>query len=360
MRINYFFNKRLGLLLHFLGWSVLLLLPHYIINVYGDGNTAPLHHLYTETLVFGVFFYLNYLLLVPRLFFNGKRLNYFLLIIFIISALMLLLTYLNNYVFFDPEKAKEFDRVMNEIHKGGKITKPPFREFKVYGYFYTSILVWGFSLGLSALEQFSKNEKQRKELEKEKLDSELSLLKNQVSPHFFFNTLNNIYSLIGMDAEQAQDSVHKLSKLMRYLLYESEKNLSALDDEITFLKHYIDLMKLRLTDNVAVSVSFPKDTKGIGLPPLLFIPFVENAFKHGISNREKSFVHISLKVEEHALNFVVRNSKVSSTSNKSGVYSGIGLNNVQKRLDLIYPNRHHLEITDTESQFEVKLGLELL
>ena len=143
----------------------------------------------------------------------------------------------------------------------------------------------------------------QKETEKEKLNSELAFLKNQISPHFFFNTLNNIYSLISINAEDSQKAVLKLSKLMRYLLYESEQGNTKLSNEIDFMNNYIDLMKLRMNDKVDLTVSFPKKYEDKNIPPLLFIPFIENAFKHGISYREKSFIDINMMVTKEFNNF---------------------------------------------------------
>jgi LytS/YehU family sensor histidine kinase len=265
--------------------------------------------------------------------------------------------YINEHVFFEQEHEQQMEKIMEEINKGKEHVKPPIRQFKIYYYFYTSILVCGFSLGLGVLEKLSQNEKERKDLEKEKLNSELAFLKNQISPHFFFNTLNNIYSLIGIDTTEAQEAVLKLSKLMRYLLYESEHGESKLEDEISFMNHYIDLMKLRLNDKVELSVSFPENTDDLCIPPLLFIPFVENAFKHGISYREHSFIDIKMIVEGTQVSFLVKNSIGTSSHAGDGQYSGIGLKNVKKRLNLLFPGSHNLKIKKAPDTFSVDLQL---
>ena len=153
------------------------------------------------------------------------------------------------------------------------------------------------------MEKLNQTEKRQKELEKEKLNSELAFLKNQISPHFFFNTLNNIYSLIGINGPTAQESVLKLSKLMRYLLYESEHGETMISHEIDFMNNYIDLMKLRLSSRVELKVDFPKEFSDFPIPPLLFVPFIENAFKHGISARDRSFIHITLKINNNQISF---------------------------------------------------------
>ena len=182
----------------------------------------------------------------------------------------------------------------------------------LFNYVFTSLFLVFFSLGLRVLERHSQTEKLQKELEKEKLNSELAFLKNQISPHFFFNTLNNIYSLISINAEDSQKAVLKLSKLMRYLLYESEHGNTKLSNEIDFMNNYIDLMKLRMSDKIKLSVSFPEKYDDINIPPLLFIPFIENAFKHGISYREKSFIDISMQAEKDSISFRCANSLVKT------------------------------------------------
>ena len=173
----------------------------------------------------------------------------------------------------------------------------------LYNYGFTSVFLIFFSLGLRVLERQSQIEKLQKEIEKEKLNSELAFLKNQISPHFFFNTLNNIYSLIGINTEDSQKAVLKLSKLMRYLLYESEHGNTMLSHEIDFMNNYIDLMKLRMSDRVSLNVHFPEEYDDRIIHPLLFIPFVENSFKHGISYREKSFIDISMTAEADSITF---------------------------------------------------------
>jgi len=205
------------------------------------------------------------------------------------------------------------------------------------------------------IDRLAQNEKLRKELEKEKLHSELAFLKNQVSPHFFFNTLNNIYSLIGIDGPTAQESVLKLSKLMRYLLYESEHGETMMSHEIEFMNNYIDLMKLRISQKVELKIDFPKDFADFAIPPLLFVPFIENAFKHGVSYRDPSFIHIRMEIGKEQISFVSENSIGKSNQAEDLRYSGIGLDNVRKRLGLLFPGKHELKIEPSETIFKVEL-----
>jgi LytS/YehU family sensor histidine kinase len=221
----------------------------------------------------------------------------------------------------------------------------------------TLIMLTGFSLGLGVLERFRSNEKEKKEMEKEMLNAELALLKNQVSPHFFFNTLNNIYSLIKFDSQKAGETVHKLSKLMRYLLYDSDKNLTGLGEEIQFMRNYIELMQLRLNEKVNLQVDLPEEPPLLMIPPLLFIPVVENAFKHGVSYREDSFIEILMKIKGDEIIFRTRNSLTQGNSEKTREHTGIGLDNVRKRLNLLFPKSHALRIDEGADDFLVEIIL---
>ena len=193
---------------------------------------------------------------------------------------------------------------------GRRLFRLPFGAMHLYNYTFNAIAFTVFAMGLKILERHAEIEKRRKELEKEKLNSELAFLKNQISPHFFFNTLNNIYSLIGINTTDSQEAVLKLSKMMRYLLYESEQGETNLNAEIEFMNNYIDLMRLRLSDKVKLTISFPVKYDETKIPPLLFISVIENAFKHGISYREKSFIDISMEVSKEMITFRCANSMV--------------------------------------------------
>jgi len=226
-------------------------------------------------------------------------------------------------------------------------------------YFPTALFLMFLSLGLKVLERQSQIEQLSKEIEKEKLNSELAFLKNQISPHFFFNTLNNIYSLIGINQDDSQEAVLKLSKLMRYLIYDSEKGNTMLSHEIEFMKNYIDLMKLRMSDRVTLNISFPGNYSDRNIQPLLFIPFIENSFKHGVSYREKSFIDIEMKAEAGSIVFRCSNSLHEGNSEKGQEQNagGIGLDNVRKRLSLLFPGSHELKISAAENRFDVFLEI---
>ncbi|MDP2723080.1 MAG: histidine kinase [Bacteroidales bacterium] len=352
-------DNRLVITLHVMAWIIILVIPGYLDNTFGEGNKEFLIHMYVNLSIYGVLFYLNYLWLVPKLLFRNKKARYFLSAFVLLLVICTTMWYANEGLFKLKEPSSEMIKRFDNMNPDHRMMKAPIRQFKLVDYFYTSLLILGFSLGLKLLEKVSRDEKARKELEKEKLNSELAFLKNQISPHFFFNTLNNIYSLINIDTANARESVLKLSKLMRYLLYESEKGGTRLSEEIAFLNHYIDLMRLRLTSKVDLTVSFPDNYPDITIPPLLFVAFIENAFKHGISNREQSYIHIKLEIDEKRLLFNIRNSVIKSSQAVDGRYSGIGLENVKKRLNLLFPDKYRLAIVEKDGDFSVNLELDM-
>jgi LytS/YehU family sensor histidine kinase len=163
--------------------------------------------------------------------------------------------------------------------------------------------------------------------------------------------------LIGIDGPTAQESVLKLSKLMRYLLYESENGQTMMSHEIDFMNNYIDLMKLRINQKVDLQISFPKGFPDFEIPPLLFVPFIENAFKHGVSYRDPSFIHMRMDINDKQIKFISRNSN-TSVQNPDLRHSGIGLDNVRKRLGLLFPEKHVLKIENASAFFNVELTIE--
>ena len=201
------------------------------------------------------------------------------------------------------------------------------------------------------------NEEEKKHLAKLKeqsLKQELDYLRYQINPHFIMNTLNNIHALVDIDPEQAKDSIVDMSRMMRYLLYESDHQYVSMSKTIEFIKKYLNLMKLRYTDQVTVNLVVPESCpEDVVAAPLVFVPFVENAFKHGVSYDKPSTIDIDIKREGGRLLFHCRNSK-------SGVkheYGGVGLNNVTKRLELIYGSDYSLDIKDDEATYDVLLNL---
>lgn len=351
-------NKWITFSLHAIAWIIVIIIPLYLNSVFGDDKMVHVLRFYVNTFFSFSLFYLGYFWLVPKFFLKEKKLIYFLFLAVFISAAYFLSSYINEKLLIDPVEQARFNDAIRRMTDNDRHPRPPFKAFGIYNHILTSLLISFFAMGLGVMEKLKQNEKRQKELEKEKLNSELAFLKNQVSPHFFFNTLNNIYSLIGIDQSTAQDSVLKLSKLMRYLLYESEHGETLLRHEIDFMNNYIDLMKLRLSPKVDLQINFPKEFPDYSVPPLLFIPFIENAFKHGVSHREHSFIHMGMNVNEGVISFFTSNSIGRSSQSGDLQHSGIGLENVKKRLNLLFPDAHELTIRKTESEFKVELVIQ--
>lgn len=199
------------------------------------------------------------------------------------------------------------------------------------------------------------------ELEKQKLRTELDYLKYQINPHFFMNTLNNIHALIDIDKEKAQNSLIELSKMMRHVLYDASSSFVPLAKEVEFLNSYIDLMRLRYTDSLKIDCSFPDNVAGYEMPSLLFVSFVENAFKHGVSYNGNSFVNVNLSVDDNYISFYCANScNALNNSESRSTHSGIGIDNVKKRLSLIYGDGYNLEIIKDSKEFCVMLKIPVL
>jgi two-component system, LytTR family, sensor kinase len=197
------------------------------------------------------------------------------------------------------------------------------------------------------------------EMAKEKAEAELNFLKSQINPHFLFNSINSVYFLIEKNNKGAREALHKFSGMLRYQLYEMNGNSIPVEKEINYLKDYVDLQKLRKDEHYAVEFSCSPDVKGFLIEPLLLIPFVENAFKH-ISHHQNqlNFIQLNLCMNEGAFHFKVINSKEAAEKSTND-HSGIGLNNVKRRLELLYPGRHVLAIKDSENNFSVELQLQI-
>jgi LytS/YehU family sensor histidine kinase len=198
------------------------------------------------------------------------------------------------------------------------------------------------------------------EIKAKQVQTELELLKTQINPHFLFNTLNNLYGMARKQEKATADGIARLSHLMRYMIYDSKVDRISLDKEINQIKRLIELQKLRFSKEDKIDIDFKIEgrTKSVLIPPMLMIPFVENAFKHGISLKVPSFIHIQLKVEPEILQLSIRNSCHDTLSRKNEFNSGIGLQNVKRRLELLYPNSHELSTHKTGDVYEVKLVLE--
>ena len=218
------------------------------------------------------------------------------------------------------------------------------------------VLMFGMNLGVKFFFKNRIDQKKLVALEKENLEQQLEYLKYQINPHFFMNTLNNIHALVDIDPEKAKTTILELSRMMRFILYEGDKNGVPLTREFDFIRHYVTLMKLRYTDKVDIRVDLPAEAPDKTVPPLMLISFIENAFKHGISYQHTSFIDIRADVDNHQLHFVCRNSKADTPNQEKG---GVGLANVKQRLNLLYDNNFTLNINDADGVYSVELTLPL-
>ena len=221
------------------------------------------------------------------------------------------------------------------------------------------VLMIGMNLGVKLYFRHREDRERFALLERENLEQQLEYLKYQINPHFLMNTLNNIHALVDIDPEQAKETIVELSKIMRFVLYEGSKQTVPLRQEMIFLQNYIDLMRMRITDSVKLSVSLPEILPDRDIPPLMLITFVENAFKHGVSYRQPSFIDISVSIlntPRQSLCFLCRNSKMPHDEDQHG---GVGLQNVKRRLELIYGHDYQLDIDDETDTYTVKLTLPL-
>ncbi len=234
-------------------------------------------------------------------------------------------------------------------------------------------LLLGLNIGTKYFFKSLDDRKRMKELERENLNSQLAYLKCQINPHFFMNTLNNIHALVDIDPEQAKYTIEVLSKLMRYVLYEGNKSMAPLQKELDFIGHYIDLMKIRYTDKVRITLSLPSSRKQLAssinlgeiqVPSLLFATFVENAFKHGVSYQKASFIEVSVRVDEvaHEVEFLCCNSKKPAAEDKKSAagdkHGGVGLQNATKRLQLIYgKDGYRMDVKQDDEEYRLLLRM---
>ena len=219
------------------------------------------------------------------------------------------------------------------------------------------ILMFGANLGVKGYFRSRDDRKRLAELEKQNLEQQLEYLRYQINPHFFMNTLNNIHALVDIDPAKAQETIVELSKMMRFVLYEGNKQGVPLTKEMAFVRTYVNLMQLRYTDKVLITVDLPAEVPERNIPPLMLISFIENAFKHGVSYQHKSFIEIKVVVEGDRLCFTCRNSKADMPNEEKG---GVGLANVRKRLDLLYDHNYTLRINDEADIYTVELNIPLI
>ncbi len=326
---------------------------------------------------FFLIFLINNFFLAPRLLFKSKFLLY------ITSCVILLILMAFSYnLFFSPKfpnhrpgpdkeiVLKKEPPVRNGIENNllpqqedferpQRMNRPlPSRTFLNFSILIIGILIIGFNSGIKFFVRWMNEQDECNEKERQYLSTELAFLKQQVSPHFFMNTLNNIHALVDVDAEEVKNAIIKLSRLMRYLLYENDADKVSLEKEIDFLESYVELMRLRYDESMlSIIINYPENIRDIKVPALLFLPLIENAFKHGVRNNDKSFIDISFDLVDHILTLNIRNSKFEALKNGMNEDSGIGMENITKRLELIYGTNYKMIINTNNEIYDVLLSI---
>ena len=280
------------------------------------------------------------LIFIPKFFMKGLYLLHYALAGLMIALTSVIRVYVDS--FLDGPAGVIPIELFSPLHYTGKAL--------------SGLIVVGICHSLKFIQFSWQQHKAQQELEKSKLEAELKLLKAQVNPHFLFNTLNNIYSLAYTNGKDSADMILKLSDLMRYMIYESDEKWVPLQKEVNYLTNYIDLQKLKKSKEQNIKFEVKGDVESVQVAPMLFIPFFENAFKHGEINSTGGYLESTLSSENNSVVFHIKNSVPAAEAKKDKV-GGIGLENIKKRLELLYPGRYQLEINGNDHFFEVSLKI---
>ncbi len=330
-------NKYKTVIFHICLWGIWLYLPLANTSDEEMYNRA-IFMICLITLTHIPFFIFNTQWLIPEILEKKGTTTYFWLLIFFILIFATWHSFVGDWV-------KSYQGVVDKHPRN------------VLWRYIPIVFVVAISTGYGLFNYVVKEERLKQEKQQERLQSELSFLRSQISPHFIFNILNSIVYLIRSKSELAEPVTIKLSELMRYMLYESENAQIPLEKELSYLKNYIELQKVRFEEDVEINLNTEGEATTQLIEPMLMIPFVENAFKHGVGLVLNPIIDVSLKTTEKELFFTVKNQIAPETREDKDSSSGIGLKNVNRRLELLYPNAHHLEIQNTEGWFIVNLHL---
>ncbi len=335
-------GKTLRRLLHIGVWFILFFFPVFVFYNENFDYSMVLRRTWIPTIFWVIIFYSNYFFFIEKYIFTRRTVHFVLANVLLVAACI----YANYLV-------REF-----LLPPHDKPHTSNFQIFSIYWQALTAILTIGISIAVRMTQRWIESENARRNSENARLQSELTYLQYQLQPHFFFNSLNNIYSLVDGAPEKAKETIHSLAKLMRYMLYEAKEGKVALKKEIDFLEKFIGLMEIRLPAGVKVKRSFPEVANGLLVTPLLFLPLVENAFKHGVSPSGGGVISFELQLKDKEIVFTVENPNLpKNMEDKSG--SGIGLANLKKRLDLLYPDAYRLEQSITDQVYRTTLKIKL-
>jgi two-component sensor histidine kinase len=328
-------HRLMVVMLHILLWAIFLSVPtlfnpflhKYTPAVFVYDLWLPMRRI--NALLFILVFYFNYYIAIPRFYLRRRYLA--LVLSFLVAFLAFFLV--NSLIHWGRHQQRGFFAFGNIFHT------------------FMFIVVYASSFALCVYEQWQKEKE-------EKLNAEIAFLKAQINPHFLFNTLNSIYSLAITNSEKTADAVVKLSGMMRYTVSEADKEYVSLQQEVDYLNNYIQLQMLRVADRTKVTHDLGGEFDAYRIAPFLLIPFVENAFKYGVSPEEDSWLGIELRNDKGAITLSVRNKKASIRHDMDH-NTGLGIKTTQRRLQLLYPGRHSLDIIETPDEFTVLLTIQL-
>ena len=340
-------------LIYLLFWSILLLSP-VLGSIIKDVSFFPT---FEEMLSFWKFllpalflFFLNNNIFMPFLLYKKRGRLFVLYLLCIIVACTIV------YISFPLEEPPGIDNVKIPVKR------------EVWGFFVNprnvqiliAVFVLVFNICIRLFFFTVRRDEHLKELEKEHLRSSLEYLRYQINPHFFMNTLNNIHALIDIDKDKARIAVQEFSTMMRYVLYDTSASSVPLEKEVLFMNGYIDLMRLRYTDKIEIRTSFENDTRGIFVPPMLFMQFVENAFKHGVTYKKKTVIDVALRIDDacEMILFTCRNTVLDNPARQlHPVQGGIGVENARKRLELLFGEMAAMRIYNDGDWYNVEIRI---
>ena len=336
-------------LLYLMVWMVIILVPVLNSKMLEEVHVSLENILiaWLKIAPYLLIFIIHNSLIAPRLLLRKHRYVWYLVVnLLTITAVFSLVPIYEKYAPYDTEPY-----ILNG--------KASFTDLAIYWNILLGFFMTGLNMGIKLLYRSLRDEQQMEELKRQNLQAEMDYLRYQINPHFFMNTLNNIHALIDIDTEYAKSAVIELSKMMRYVLYESGSETISLKKDIQFIENYIELMRIRYDSSIDICLDYPATIPNkVAIPPLLLIVFVENAFKHGVSYNHASFIHIRIGYRDDAVTAVISNSRHEKS--RPGT-TGIGLENVKKRLALIYQDNYTLSIDDSDpAVYTVKLIIPIM
>ena len=336
-------------LLYLMVWMVIILVPVLNSKMLEEVHVSLENILiaWLKIAPYLLIFIIHNSLIAPRLLLRKHRYVWYLVVnLLTITAVFSLVAIYEKYAPYDTEPY-----ILNG--------KASFTDLAIYWNILLGFFMTGLNMGIKLLYRSLRDEQQMEELKRQNLQAEMDYLRYQINPHFFMNTLNNIHALIDIDTEYATSAVIELSKMMRYVLYESGSETISLKKDIQFIENYIELMRIRYDSSIDICLDYPATIPNkVAIPPLLLIVFVENAFKHGVSYNHASFIHIRIGYRDDAVTAVISNSRHEKS--RPGT-TGIGLENVKKRLALIYQDNYTLSIDDSDpAVYTVKLIIPIM